>query len=77
METVTQDVTCTIETQPMFSPLEMQARLQGIRGHIGLADKWAGEHLRMFPNLKMVSINIGANILLQFGVTLIWQRKTD
>jgi hypothetical protein len=68
-------MTPIISTKEAMSPQELTASLDRIRSHVSVADGWAQQHLRLFPNLSSVSIDFGVALLLEFGMTLTWERK--
>lgn len=47
-----------------------------MRPHIQRANAFAAEHFERFPNLKTISLNIGALFVVNLNLTLTWERPT-
>lgn len=58
-----------------MTPQALGNRLTGLEGHIHAANEWAANKFRLFPNLSAISVDIGAALIVQFSVTLTWQRN--
>lgn len=63
--------------QPVISPPELSNQLDHLRDHVQVANQWAEEHLRAYPNIQTVAVTFGANFILSFDVTLTWHRNQD
>jgi hypothetical protein len=56
---------------------EMAANLDRIGAHVELANAWAQQRFRLFPQIDSISVDLGANFGLLFTVSLTWNRKHE
>lgn len=58
-----------------LTALEFGQRLERSREYIEQADSFAAARFARFPNLSSISLTLEAEILVEFSLTLTWERK--
>lgn len=51
-------------------------RLERTKLYVQRGDSYAQEHFSLFPNLSSISLEIGASFLIDFSLSLTWNRPT-